>query len=56
MLAESTDPALAIDTAATGPAAAATTALKRGARLILGPLFASDVRPVVSAVRGRCRY
>ncbi|WP_156679472.1 ABC transporter substrate-binding protein [Sphingomonas profundi] len=52
MLVQSADPPLAIDTA-DGAAAAARTAAKRGARLILGPLFAADVRPVVAAVAGR---
>jgi len=44
--------ALVIDTAA-GAAAAAQGAVKRGAKMILGPLFAADVRPVVAAVAGR---
>lgn len=38
---------------ATGAAAAATSALNDGAQLILGPLFAEDVRAVKSATSGR---
>jgi hypothetical protein len=42
------------DTAGRGGAAgAATLALRRGAKLILGPLFSADVRPVLTAVAGR---
>lgn len=36
-----------------GAAIAAQAAVKRGARMLLGPLFAADVRPVVAAVAGR---
>ena len=43
---------LAIDSGA-GAAIAAQGAIRRGARMILGPLFAADVRPVVAAVAGR---
>lgn len=52
---DSGEPAMTIDTGGTadGAAAAAIEALRRGARLILGPLFAAEVRPVVAAVAGR---
>lgn len=45
----------AIDTGGTpaGAAEAARQAVKRGAGLILGPVFAAEVRPVVAAVAGR---
>lgn len=36
-----------------GDAAAAVREVRRGARLVLGPVFAADVRPVLAAVAGR---
>jgi branched-chain amino acid transport system substrate-binding protein len=49
------DEMLIFDTGGTpaGAAAAATQAVRRGARIILGPLFAAETRPVLSAVAGR---
>lgn len=46
---------VAYDTMGTaqGAGAAAALAVKRGAKLILGPLFASEVRPALAAVEGR---
>jgi ABC-type branched-subunit amino acid transport system substrate-binding protein len=46
---------LVLDTGGTpaGAAAAAAQALKRGASLILGPVFTGEVRPVLDAVGGR---
>lgn len=49
------DELIVLDTQGTaaGAAAAAAQALRRGARMILGPLFAAEVRPVLAAVAGR---
>ena len=49
------DELIVLDTQGTpaGATAAAAQALRRGARMILGPLFAAEVRPVVAAVAGR---
>lgn len=46
---------IVLDTGGTpeGASAAATQAIKRDARIILGPLFAAEVRPVLAAVAGR---
>lgn len=46
---------IVLDTGGTpaGAAAAARLALRRRARLILGPLFASEVRPVLDTVAGK---
>lgn len=46
---------LVLDTGGTpaGAAAAAQQALRRGAAIVLGPLVAAEVRPVVAAVAGR---
>jgi ABC-type branched-subunit amino acid transport system substrate-binding protein len=46
-------PAPLVLDSATGAAAAARAALKGGARMLLGPLFAADVRPVLAEVAGR---
>lgn len=44
-----------LDTAGTpaGATAAAKQALRRGAGLILGPVFSEEVRPVIAAINGR---
>ncbi len=49
------DELIVLDTQGTpaGAAAAAAQAIRRGARMILGPLFAAEVRPVLAAVAGR---
>lgn len=44
---------IVLDTNSLGPAEAARQAIKRGARIILGPLLAGEVRPVVEAASGR---
>lgn len=53
LLAEKDVGALPIFDSAGGAAAAAALAVRRGAKLILGPVFTEEVRPVLAAVAGR---